>query len=178
MNYLQRAENKGGGRPRLRAPPSPWWHFVARPPLSLISRALTRFSRQFITFSTLRFRPVYLLSVAYMERYPGNRCSRYLRGCACLSIVFTIMEYENTQCQPLRENTEFGNKLSRFSSVCYFYVYNFCRVSCTFTSCYVERPQPELPINVADKSFLSVGLWELLSNRMVWIINDDRWSWK
>jgi len=31
MNYLQRAENKGGGRPRLRAPPAPWWHFVARP---------------------------------------------------------------------------------------------------------------------------------------------------
>jgi len=43
-----------------------------------------------------------------------------------------------------------------------------------FTSCYVEPPQPELLINIADsKSLLSVGLWESLSNRMVWIINDD-----
>jgi len=43
-----------------------------------------------------------------------------------------------------------------------------------FTSCYIERPQPELLVNIADSKFLlSVGLWESLSNRMVWIINDD-----
>lgn len=41
-----------------------------------------------------------------------------------LPSFFTKMEYDNSTCEPLQENTEFGNKLSEFSLLHWKYVIN------------------------------------------------------
>lgn len=55
----------------------------------------------------------------------------------------------------------------------FFYVYNFLPSFMHFTSCYIERPQPELLVNIADSKSLfrrSVGI-AIKSDGVV--INDD-----
>lgn len=60
-------------------------------------------------------------------------------------------------CQTLQENTESGNKLSRFS-IFFFYVYNFCRVSCILRAATSNVLGLSYLFMLSTASLLSLGI--------------------
>lgn len=64
------------------------------------------------------------------------------------------MEYENSTCVPLQENTEFGNKLSEFSSTVKIHILSSCM---HFTKSYQQKI-----FRISRQSLYTVSVWKSL----------------